>query len=88
MEDGILRASRPPKVGGIDQEGIDVNPNYMTDAERSALRPFGPHLIEKSADSPAQAVTRSGVTIIRPYTATVAITAPATRVRRGPYTSR
>jgi len=75
-------------VGGVDQEGIDVNPNYTTDAERSALRPFGPYLIEKSADPPAQAVTRSGVTVYRSYTATVAITAPAKRVRRGPYTSR
>jgi hypothetical protein len=68
-------------MGGIDREGTDVNPNFMTDAEHSVLRPFGPHLIEQSSNSPAQAVTRSGVTTIRPYTATVAITVPATRVR-------
>jgi len=75
-------------MGGIDQEGIDVNPNYATDAERSALRPFGPHLIEKSTDPPAQAVTRSGVTVIRPYAVTVAMPVPPTRVPRGLYTSR
>jgi hypothetical protein len=75
-------------VGGIDQEGTDVDPNYVTDAEHSVLRPFGPHLIEQWSDSPAQVVTRSGVTTIRPYTATVAITVPATRVRPEPRTSR
>jgi hypothetical protein len=71
-------------MGGIDQERTEVNPNYVTDAEHSVLRPFGPHLIEQSSDSPAQAVTRSGVTVIRPYTATVAITVPATPVQPKP----
>lgn len=53
---------------------------YHTDAERSALRPAGPHLIERSSDSPAQTIRRGQVTIGKSYTATVATAVPAIQV--------
>ena len=46
--------------------------NYRTDADRSALKPAGPYLIERSADPAAQSVTRGCVTVGGAYTAVVA----------------
>jgi hypothetical protein len=51
-----------------------MNVNYRTDAEHSGLKPAGPHLIEKSSDSPTQMVVRGKITVRKSYTATVATT--------------
>jgi len=48
--------------------------NYRTDADGSALKPAGPYLIERSADSAAQSVTRGRVTVGGAYTVVVAST--------------
>ena len=61
-----------------------MNPNYHTDAERSVLRPAGPHLIERSFDSPAQSVSCGQVTVSRFYTVAVTMTVPAIRVELEP----
>ena len=58
-----------------------MNPNYQTDAEHSGLRPAGPHLIERSSDSPAQSVSRGQVTVNKSYTVVVVATIPAIRVK-------
>ena len=61
-----------------------MNPNYHTDAEHSRLRPAGPHLIERSSDSPAQNVSRGHVTVNKSYTVAVATTIPAIRIATDP----
>jgi hypothetical protein len=58
-----------------------LSPNFRTDAERSSFKPAGPHLIERSADSPAQTVSRAEVTVTRPQTIAVASTVPAIRIQ-------
>lgn len=61
-----------------------MSPNYRTDAEHSSFKPAGPHLIERSADSPSHSVSRAEVTVERPCTIAVVTTVPAIRVKPEP----
>jgi hypothetical protein len=61
-----------------------MNPNYRTDAERSALKPKGPYLIDRSFDSVAQRHYVARPTTVHPASAESTIVAPATRHRLQP----
>ena len=51
--------------------------SFTTDAGHSTLKPAGPHLLERSSDAPAQTLSRTKVTVHKPYAAVVTIVSPA-----------
>jgi len=61
-----------------------MDTNYTTDAERSALKPTGPYLIDRSFDSVAQSHQAIRPTVVRPISAASTIVVPAARNRVQP----
>jgi hypothetical protein len=61
-----------------------VDTNYITDAERSALKPKGPYLIDRSFDPVAQRHYVVRPTVVRHLSAASTIAMPAARHRLQP----